>query len=66
MIGDFDLVVRLSITNKLVAINNALASYRLHSNNMSKKFGKLQNNEIETWLNENINHPIISKLAIFI
>ncbi|MDC3161379.1 glycosyltransferase [Gammaproteobacteria bacterium] len=65
MIGDFDLVVRLSITNKLVAINRPLASYRLHSNNMSKKFRKLQNNEIETWLNENINHPIISKLAGF-
>lgn len=65
MIGDFDLVVRLSIVNKIVAINRPLASYRLHSNNMSKKFRKLQNNEIETWLNENKNDSVISKLDGF-
>ena len=65
MIGDFDLVIRLSLDHKIVGLNKPMASYRLHDSNMSKHYRKLQNFEIEQWLNENEENPKISKLKGF-
>jgi glycosyltransferase involved in cell wall biosynthesis len=60
MIGDFDLTIRLSVNSKFSSVQEPLAYYRIHDNNMSKKHRKLQNLEIEKWLLETSHNKDIS------
>ena len=50
IIGDFDLVTRLSMKNKIECSQKPLAYYRLHKNNLSSLKHKLQIEELEDWL----------------
>ena len=52
IIGDFDLFVRMSIKNKIGVIQEPLAYYRLHKNNLSLKKVDLNVNELKNWLLE--------------
>ena len=49
IIGDFDLFVDLSINNLVGCIQEPLALYRIHDNNLSKKKIDLFINELESW-----------------
>lgn len=51
IIGDFDLFIRLSVFNKFKVIQDPVATYRLHQNNLSSKFRSLQILELKDWLN---------------
>jgi glycosyltransferase involved in cell wall biosynthesis len=52
MIGDFDLVVRLSIKWKLDCVQEPIACYRIHDNNESAKQGRRHIEEMEHWYSE--------------
>ena len=52
IIGDFDLVIRLSIISKLGGINEPLTYYRWHENNLTYKKIKLNSNELLDLLKE--------------
>tara|TARA_B100000242_G_C42951480_1_gene441170 strand:- start:76 stop:876 length:801 start_codon:yes stop_codon:yes gene_type:complete len=52
IIGDFDLIIRISKSIKIGCIDKELAIYRLHENNFHKKL-KVYINELENWLQEN-------------
>jgi len=60
IIGDFDLAIRLAVKWKFASIQNPLAHYRLHDNNMSSRYRGLHNQEVEQWLNEAKNNHEIS------
>ena len=55
IIGDFDLILRLSETKKIGYIHDTLAVYRLHNSNLSKKRIALHANEMQGWIRENKN-----------
>jgi glycosyltransferase involved in cell wall biosynthesis len=50
IIGDFDLVIRLAVKWKFVSIQKPNAYYRMHGNNMSKKYRHLQIMEMQQWI----------------
>lgn len=50
IMGDFDLVVRLAVEWKFGSIQRPNAYYRMHNNNMSKKFRHLQIIEMQHWI----------------
>jgi glycosyltransferase involved in cell wall biosynthesis len=52
MIGDFDLVVRLSIKWKVDCVQEPIACYRIHDNNESMKQGRRQIEELQHWYSE--------------
>lgn len=52
VIGDFDLVVRLSVTWKLDCVREPIAGYRIHDNNESAKHLRRHSEELETWYSE--------------
>ena len=52
IIGDFDLVIRLSINWKLEFVKEPIALYRIHGNNESSKHRDRHINEWTCWLNE--------------
>ena len=56
IIGDFDLILRLSETKKIGYIHDTLAVYRLHNSNLSKKRIALHANEMQGWIRENKNN----------
>ena len=53
IIGDFDLILRLSETKKIGYIHDALSIYRLHDSNLSKKKIDLHAKEIQGWIEYN-------------
>ena len=53
IIGDFDLVIRLSKKYKIKAIQKSLAVYRLHSNNFSAKNLATYIQELSFWIKKN-------------
>ena len=53
MIGDFDLIIRLSIVWKIISINECLASYRIHGENFSILNNKVEIEELENWVSDN-------------
>jgi len=56
IIGDFDIVIRLSSNWKFECIQEPLAYYRIHSQNFSSNSGSLEIDELEDWLlDKNIN-----------
>jgi len=50
IIGDFDLVVRLSAAWRLACVSNPVACYRVHGENISSVSRDLQEAEIADWL----------------
>ena len=52
IIGDFDFFVRLSLVRNILAIQEPLAYYRIHSFNLSKKRIDLNIKELNIWLSE--------------
>ena len=55
IIGDFDLIIRLSKKYEIIAIQKSLAIYRLHSNNFSAKNLNSYIEELSSWLKKNKN-----------
>lgn len=52
-IGDFDFILRMSKKYKFGYINEPLATYRLHENNLTKKNRLNEIKELETWAHFN-------------
>jgi len=52
IIGDFDLIIRLSINWKIDCVQEPLAFYRLHLNNESSKHKVRRVAEMERWVHE--------------
>ncbi len=52
IIGDFDLVIRLSVNWKLACIDDPIAILRLHENNESNKNRNRHTDEVGFWINE--------------
>ncbi len=63
IIGDFDLIYRLSLTWKFVYIKKPLGFYRIHENNLSKN-NILFINELQNWYSKNQNLTIDEKKII--
>lgn len=55
IIGDFDLVIRLSQKFKFYCIQDALSVYVLHGENYSIKFLKKEIDEMQKWIKTNCN-----------
>ena len=53
IIGDFDFILRLSIKTKFFCVQEPLAFYRIHDENLFKKGIKLYINELKDWLKKN-------------
>ena len=65
IIGDFDLVVKLSKITEFGGINEPLTYYRLHQDNLTYKKSKLNSNELLKALEEYKNDPIILSCSNF-
>ena len=65
VIGDFDLVIRLSVSWKLDCIQEPLAYCRWHSDNESTRHRERSIKEMEAWAAEMLNHPGIRCLEGF-
>ena len=52
IIGDFDLLTRLSFKFNIIASQNSLANYRVHENNFSKNI-KIHIDELIDWKKKN-------------
>jgi glycosyltransferase involved in cell wall biosynthesis len=59
VIGDFDLVIRISSSWKLGCVHEPVAFCRWHGNNMQIKEAHLFIQELEDWRIKMIEHPII-------
>ena len=55
IIGDFDFFVKASSSNKILSIQQPLAVYRVHKNNLSSKKLDLYLSEVKKWIKENNN-----------
>ena len=53
IIGDFDLILRLSEKKKIGYMHDILAIYRLHNSNLSRNKVELHAREIENWIETN-------------
>ena len=53
IIGDFDLMLKLSKKKKIGYIHDTLATYRLHGENLSKKKKFTHVNELQQWIKHN-------------
>ena len=52
IVGDRDLIMRISLKEKFCCINTPLATYRIHSNNFSGKNKLLEIKELQHWIKE--------------
>ncbi len=52
-IGDFDLVIRLSLISEIASINKKIATYRWHSHNTGLNANYHISDEFNTWVKEN-------------
>ena len=59
IVGDFDLVIRMSVKYKFDCIEKPIASYRIHEKNESLLNRSRQIKELKTWYKKMINYPII-------
>ena len=50
IIGDFDLMIKLSLNNKIHVIQKPLATYRIHGSNLSIKNYDLYSSELKRWI----------------
>ena len=53
IIGDFDLIMRLSLKYKIYVIQEPLATYRIHYNNFSSERYDIYCEELKRWINLN-------------
>ena len=53
IIGDFDLMIKLSLNNNIYVIQKPLATYRIHESNLSTKNHKLYSSELKKWILKN-------------
>lgn len=65
IIGDFDLVIRLSASWKLSCVHGPLATYRIHGDNESTKHRELSVAELECWQEKNSTDLIIGNSPNF-
>jgi len=56
IIGDFDLVIRLSCKWKIACLQESLAYYRIHSSNFSFTSSSLEIKELEDWISDKKNY----------
>jgi glycosyltransferase involved in cell wall biosynthesis len=66
MIGDFDIVLRLAAIHKVACIQMPVAVYRIHGRNETATRRSKNIAELECWLKEMTNHPIIGVANNFI
>ena len=59
IMGDFDLMVRMSVKYKFDCVEKPIASYRVHEKNESLLNRSRQIQELKTWQKTMINYPII-------
>ena len=59
IIGDFDLVIRLSAHSKIARFDDSLATYRIHGANESLIRSEIQTAEIERWVAKNSHSELI-------
>ena len=62
IIGDFDLLMKLSTKYNIGAIQKPLATYRVHRTNLSNSKIETHINELEEWIDSNVN--IFKKYSI--
>jgi len=60
IIGDFDCVIAIAANYKIHCIQQPIAYYRLHSNNLSIQKNNQLIRELKIWISENSQHPVIS------
>jgi len=60
IMGDFDLVIRLSVNWKLDFVSQPVAFYRWHGNNESIVYSERELCELEIWYSQMKKHPVIS------
>lgn len=74
IIGDFDLVIKLSAQSKIARVDDPLATYRIHGQNESLVKFDLQTSEIKDWIEKNSevssigdnpNFPLVSSNLYF-
>ncbi len=65
LIGDFDIIIRLATKWKLSCIQNPVAFYRWHGDNLSILDAERGFDEFENWCAEMVNHPIIGLTNTF-
>ena len=66
IMGDMDLMIRLSSVEEFGAVQEPLAYHRWHDNNFSKLEREMHLNEIEIWREKMKEYPIISNKKNFI
>ena len=66
IIGDFDLMIRLSTKIKFDCVQEPVAYYRIHKTNTSLMNIDRHIKELKIWYSEMLKHPIISKENNFI
>ena len=59
IMGDFDLMIRMSIKYQFDCVEQPIASYRMHKKNESLLNKSRQIQELKTWYKKMINYPII-------
>ena len=62
IIGDFDLLIRLSFKFRIIASQKSLANYRIHKSNFSKNI-KMYIEELIKWKQKNKEKFLINKLS---
>ncbi len=63
IIGDFDLFIKLSLKYMFLSIQEPLSFYRLHNENLSKKYN-LHARELDNWIKKNYSILKKKKLSI--
>ena len=63
VIGDFDLLIKLSLKFEIISVQKVLAFYRIHKSNYSKNID-IYLNEMLDWKKRNIKKLIYKKLNL--
>ena len=65
IIGDFDFIIKLSIDTKFFCVQEPLAFYRIHKENLFKKGINLYISELKYWLISNQTYFKKNKYSLF-
>ena len=65
IIGDFDFVIKLSVNTKFFCVQEPLAFYRIHEENLFKKGINLYISELKDWLISNSKYFKKNKYSLF-
>jgi len=66
IIGDFDLVIRLSSQYKISCVQEKIATYRYHGGNISVTKRDEHLGELEQWITDMKRNPEVSKQKMFV